>query len=53
MSSLLANEFKETPAGMQASALIELGLVLLVMSLIFNVLARYLVVGKQTRAGGA
>ena len=53
MSSLLANEFKETPAGMQVSALIELGLVLLVMSLVFNVIARYLVVGTKSRAGGA
>ncbi len=53
MSSLLANEFKETSAGMQVSALIEVGLVLLTMSLIFNIVARYLVVGTQSRAGGA
>jgi ABC-type phosphate transport system permease subunit len=38
---------------MQVSALIEVGLVLLTMSLLFNIVARYLVVGTQNRAGGA
>jgi phosphate transport system permease protein len=53
MSSLLANQFKESSNALQVSALIEVGLVLLVMSLIFNVVARYLVVGTENRAGGA
>jgi len=51
MASLLANEFAEASSGMHVSALTEVALVLLLMSLLFNVVARYLVVGKG--AGGA
>ena len=49
MSSLLANEFAEAHTDIQRSALIEVALILLVMSLIFNVVARYLVVGRTAR----
>lgn len=49
MSSLLANEFHEASSEMHRSALTEVALVLLVMSLLFNVVARYLVVGRQQR----
>jgi phosphate transport system permease protein len=52
MASLLANEFAEASTDMHRSALIEVALVLLVMSLIFNVVARYLVVGGQVKASG-
>src|SRR4051794_29819346 len=47
MSSLLANEFAEAEAGLHRSALLQVALILLVMSLIFNVVARALVVGKK------
>ena len=54
MSSLLANEFAEAGGDLQRSALTEVALILLLMSLLFNVVARYLVVGKQSRsAAGA
>jgi phosphate transport system permease protein len=53
MSSLLANEFAEASTDLQVAALCEVALVLLVMSLIFNVVARYLVVGKQSRVAAA
>ncbi len=54
MSSLLANEFAEASAGLHSSALLQVALVLLVMSLAFNVVARWLVVGKGGRtAAGA
>lgn len=47
MSSLLANEFAEAEAGLHRSALLQVALILLVMSLVFNVVARALVVGKK------
>ncbi len=47
MSSLLANEFHEASSEIHRSALTEVALVLLLMSLLFNVTARYLVVGKN------
>jgi phosphate transport system permease protein len=50
MASLLANEFAEASGEGQRSALIEVALILLLMSLAFNVVARYLVVGKQSRS---
>jgi phosphate transport system permease protein len=49
MSSLLANEFAEANSDVQRSALVEVALILLLMSLLFNVVARYLIVGKQVR----
>lgn len=53
MSSLLANEFAEAADEMHRSALITVALILLVMSLVFNVVARYLVVGKDARGAAA
>lgn len=53
MSSLLANEFAETTSELHRGALIEVALILLLMSLIFNMTARYLVVGKNARTAGA
>ncbi len=53
MSSLLANEFAEASGEMHRSALIEVALVLLLMSLLFNVVARYLVVGKSANTSSA
>jgi len=53
MSSLLANEFAEASTEIHRSALIEVALILLLMSLAFNVVARYLVVGKESRTAAA
>lgn len=53
MSSLLANEFAEASGELHRSALIEVALILLIMSLVFNVVARYLVVGKDSRTASA
>jgi phosphate transport system permease protein len=53
MSSLLANEFAEASTELHRSALIEVALVLLVMSLLFNITARWLVVGKASRTSKA
>jgi phosphate transport system permease protein len=47
MSSLLANEFAEAQPGLHVSALLQVALILLVMSLAFNIVARQLVVGKS------
>ena len=53
MSSLLANEFAEAGGGLHRAALSEVALVLLVMSLLFNIIARQLVVGKDARTSAA
>ena len=53
MSSLLANEFAEASTDLHRAALTEVALILLVMSLLFNVVARYLVVGKGSRSAAA
>jgi phosphate transport system permease protein len=53
MSSLLANEFAEASTELHKSALSEVALILLVMSLCFNIVARYLVVGKSSRSAAA
>ena len=53
MSSLLANEFAEAGGGLHRAALCEVALVLLVMSLVFNIVARQLVVGKDARTSAA
>jgi len=50
MSSLLANEFSEASTDLHRSALSEVALILLAMSLLFNVVARYLVVGGSSRS---
>ena len=53
MSSLLANEFAEASTDLHRAALTEVALILLLMSLLFNVVARYLVVGKGSRTASA
>jgi phosphate transport system permease protein len=53
MSSLLANDFPDASDPLHRSALTEVALVLLLMSLAFNVIARYLVVGKESRSAAA
>lgn len=53
MSSLLANEFAEASTELHRAALAEVALILLVMSLIFNITARWLVVGKRNQPSAA
>lgn len=54
MASTLAGEFPEAATNdLHRGALMELALILLVMSLAFNVIARYLVVGKNVRTAAA
>jgi phosphate transport system permease protein len=53
MSSLLANEFAEASNQLHRAALTEVALILLVMSLLFNVTARWLVVGGSARTAAA
>ncbi|HEX4056338.1 MAG TPA: PstC family ABC transporter permease [Tepidisphaeraceae bacterium] len=54
MASQLAGEFPEASTNdLHRGALMELALILLVMSLAFNVVARYLVVGKSARTSAA
>ena len=43
MSSIIANEFAEAVSALHAEALIEIGLILFVITLILNVIARFLV----------
>ncbi|MEN6298665.1 MAG: phosphate ABC transporter permease subunit PstC [Anaerolineaceae bacterium] len=43
MASLIANEFAEATGLLHSQALIEIGLILFVMTLVLNILARYLV----------
>jgi phosphate transport system permease protein len=53
MSSLLASEFAEASLDIHRAALCEVALILLVMSLLFNLVARRLVMGKHSTRGGA
>jgi phosphate transport system permease protein len=53
MSSLLANEFAEANTDIHRAALVEVALILLVMSLVFNIVARWLVVGSQAGTAAA
>ena len=43
MSSVLANKFQEAIPGLNISALVEVGLVLFVVTIVVNILARLLV----------
>jgi phosphate transport system permease protein len=47
MSSLLANEVSEAVTPLHTSALLQIALILLAMSLAFNIVARQLIVGKR------
>jgi phosphate transport system permease protein len=54
LASVIANEFVEATSALNVSALIELGLVLLLLGLILNIAARMLVAGvTQRRFQGA
>ena len=53
MSSLLANEFAEANTELHRGALTEVALILLLMSLLFNITARWLVVGGGSRTAAA
>ena len=54
LASVIANEFAEATTALYLSSLIELGLVLLVLGLILNVLARLMVLGAtRNRFGDA
>ncbi len=53
MSSLLANEFAEAVTDVHRGALTEVAVILLIMSLLFNVVARVLVVGKGGRTSAS
>jgi ABC-type phosphate transport system permease subunit len=52
MASLLANEFAEAKE-LHLSALTEVALILVLMSLMFNITARWLVVGASARTAAA
>lgn len=55
MPSVIANEFAETTSKLHASALMEIGLILMVVTLIINALARLLIwsVSKSAKGGAA
>lgn len=53
MSSLLANEFAEASGELHRAALLEVALILLVMSLLLNIVARSLVVGGSASPSSA
>jgi phosphate transport system permease protein len=53
MSSLLANEFAEASSALHRAALTEVALILLLMSLALNIVARWLVVGARARTAAA
>jgi phosphate transport system permease protein len=54
LSATLAGEFPEAATNdLHRGALMEVALILLVMSLAFNIVARYLVVGKSARTAAA
>jgi phosphate transport system permease protein len=50
MSALIASQFPDANQEIQRSALTEMALLLLLMSLMFNIVARYLVVGARRTA---
>ena len=54
MPSVIANEFAETTSKLHAAALMEIGLILLVVTLVINALARLLIwsVTRQQSGGG-
>jgi phosphate transport system permease protein len=54
LSSVIANQFGEATPGLFISALLEAGLIVFIITLITNILARLLIVsmGRKARAGG-
>ncbi len=53
LATVIANEFTEATSDLYVAALIELGLVLLVLGVILNIAARLLVAGVERRRFGA
>ncbi|MBE3574340.1 MAG: phosphate ABC transporter permease subunit PstC [Firmicutes bacterium] len=53
LTSVIANEFNESGGALHISALVELGLVLFLVTIVLNSLARFLVWQVQQRNGGA
>jgi phosphate transport system permease protein len=53
MPAVLANEFAEATSGLYLSALMEIGLVLFVITILVNALARLLIASVSTRAQSA
>jgi len=53
MASLLSTQFGNPENDLHRSALLEVALILLVMSLLFNIIARILVVGGNARGAAA
>jgi phosphate transport system permease protein len=53
LASVIANEFVEATSDLNVAALIELGLVLLLLGVVLNVLARLLVYGATQRRFGS
>jgi phosphate transport system permease protein len=53
LASAIANEFTEATSDLYLSALVELGLVLLIVGMILNVIARALVLGTTQRRFGS
>lgn len=53
MPAVIANEFAETTSKLHAAALMEIGLILMVVTLIINALARLLIWSVSKSAGGA
>lgn len=55
MPSVIANEFAETTSKLHASALMEIGLILMVVTLVVNALARLLIwsVSRSAKGGAA
>ena len=49
LASVIANEFAEATSDLYVAALVELGLVLLILGIVLNVVARALVLGVQRR----
>jgi phosphate transport system permease protein len=54
MPSVIANEFAEASSKLHSAALMEIGLILLVITLIINIAARFLIWGvtRQQSSGG-
>jgi phosphate transport system permease protein len=52
LASVIANEFTEATSDLYVAALIELGLVLLLLGVILNIIARLLVAGVERRRFG-
>ena len=53
MPAVIANEFAETTSKLHAAALMEIGLILMVVTLIINAFARLLIWSVSESAGGA